>query len=40
MARTRKAALIQAIRYIDMQLQLWSEFYSTEQQITDETLVA
>jgi predicted nucleic acid-binding Zn-ribbon protein len=35
--RTRKAALTQAIKYIDMQLQLWSEFYSTEQQIRSET---
>ncbi len=35
--RTRKAALTQAIKYIDMQLQLWSEFYSTEQQIRNET---
>jgi len=35
--RTRKAALTQAIKYIDMQLQLWSEFYSTEKQIRDET---
>jgi len=37
--RTRKAALTQAITYIDMQLQLWSEFYSTEQQIRSETLI-
>jgi len=37
--RTRKAALTQAIKYIDMQLQLWSEFYSTEKQIRDETVV-
>ena len=37
--RTRKAALAQAIKYIDMQLQLWSEFYSTEKQIRDETVV-
>ena len=37
--RTRKAALTQAIKYIDMQLQLWSEFYSTEQQIRSETVV-
>ncbi|MFC1865159.1 hypothetical protein ACFLYB_00385 [Chloroflexota bacterium] len=37
--RTRKAALTQAITYIDMQLQLWSEFFITEQQIRDETLV-
>ncbi|MFC1994289.1 hypothetical protein ACFLVI_03395 [Chloroflexota bacterium] len=37
--RTRKAALTQAIRYVDMQLQLWSEFYSTEQQIRSETVV-
>ncbi len=37
--RTRKAALTQAIKYIDMQLQLWSEFYSTEQQIKSETVV-
>ena len=36
---TRKAALTQAIKYIDMQLQLWSEFYSTEKQIRDETVV-
>jgi chromosome segregation ATPase len=35
--RTRKAVLTQAIKYIDMQLQLWSEFYSTEQQIRSET---
>jgi len=35
--RTRKAVLTQAIKYIDMQLQLWDEFYSTEQQITSET---
>ena len=37
--RTRKAALTQAIKYIDMQLELWSEFYSTEKQIRDETIV-
>ncbi|MFC1970921.1 hypothetical protein ACFLV0_03175 [Chloroflexota bacterium] len=37
--RTRKAALTQAIKYIDMQLQLWSEFYSTEKQIKSETIV-
>jgi len=37
--RTRKAALTQAIKYIDMQLQLWSEFYNTEKQIRDETVV-
>jgi len=37
--RTRKAALTQAIEYIDMQLQLWSEFYRTEKQIRDETVV-
>lgn len=37
--RTRRAALTQAIKYIDMQLQLWSEFYSTEQQIRSETVV-
>lgn len=37
--RTRKAAITQAITYIDMQLQLWSEFYSTEQQIRSETLI-
>lgn len=37
--RTRKAALTQAIKYIDMQLQLWSEFYGTEQQIRQETVV-
>lgn len=37
--RTRKAALTQAITYVDMQLQLWSEFYSTEKQIRDETVV-
>ena len=37
--RTRKAALTQAIRYIDMQLQLWNEFYGTEQQIRSETAV-
>ena len=37
--RTRKAAITQAIKYIDMQLQLWSEFYSTEQQIRAETVV-
>lgn len=37
--RTRQAALTQAIKYIDMQLQLWNEFYNTEQQIKDETLV-
>jgi len=37
--RTRKAVLTQAIRYIDMQLQLWSEFYNTEKQIRDETAV-
>jgi chromosome segregation ATPase len=37
--RTRKAALTQAIKYIDMQLQLWSEFYSTEKEIRDETVV-
>ncbi|MBI2857497.1 MAG: hypothetical protein HYX90_00345 [Chloroflexi bacterium] len=37
--RTRKAALTQAIKYIDMQAQLWSEFYSTEQQIRQETVV-
>jgi len=37
--RTRKAAVTQAIKYIDMQLQLWSEFYSTEQQIRSETVV-
>lgn len=37
--RTRKAALTQAIKYIDMQLQLWSEFYRTEQQIRLETVV-
>jgi predicted small secreted protein len=36
--RTRKAALTQAIKYIDMQLQLWSQFYSTEQQIRSETV--
>jgi len=35
--RTRKAALNQAIKYIDMQLQLWNEFYNTEQEIRDET---
>jgi DNA repair exonuclease SbcCD ATPase subunit len=35
--RTRKAALTQAIKYIDMQLQLWNEFYRTEQQIKNET---
>ena len=37
--RTRKVALTQAIKYIDMQLQLWSEFYSTEQQIRSETVI-
>jgi predicted small secreted protein len=37
--RTRKAALTQAIKYVDMQLQLWSEFSSTEQQIRSETVV-
>lgn len=37
--RTRRAALTQAIEYIDMQLQLWNEFYSTEQQIRAETVV-
>ncbi|MBI2831678.1 MAG: hypothetical protein HYX79_05425 [Chloroflexi bacterium] len=37
--RTRKAALTQAIKYIDMQLQLWSGFNSTEQQIRQETVV-
>jgi chromosome segregation ATPase len=37
--RTRKAALTQAIKYIDMQLQLWTEFYNTEQQIRSETVV-
>ena len=37
--RTRKAALTQAIKYIDMQLQLWGEFYNTEQQIRSETVV-
>ena len=31
--RTRKAALEQAIKYVDMQLQLWNEFYKTEQSI-------
>ncbi|MAF85825.1 MAG: hypothetical protein CL875_05035 [Dehalococcoidales bacterium] len=36
--RARKAALTQAIKYIDMQLQLWNEFYSTEQQIRSETV--
>jgi len=36
--RTRKAALTQAIKYIDMQLQLWNEFYVTEKQIRDETI--
>lgn len=37
--RTRKAALEQAIKYIDMQLQLWNEFNNTEQLIKQETLV-
>ena len=37
--RTRKAALTQAMKYVDMQLQLWSEFYKTEQQIREETIV-
>jgi len=37
--RTRKAALTQTIQYVDMQLQLWSEFYSTEKQIRSETAV-
>jgi hypothetical protein len=37
--RTRKAALEQAIRYIDMQMKLWAEFHSTEKQIRDETVV-
>ena len=37
--RTRKAAITQAITYIDMQLQLWNEFYSTEKQIRDETVI-
>ena len=36
--RTRKDALTQAIKYVDMQLQLWNEFYSTEQEIRDETV--
>jgi chromosome segregation ATPase len=36
--RTRKAALTQALKYVDMQLSLWEEFYTTEQQIRDETL--
>jgi len=36
--RTRKAALTQTIKYIDMQLQLWNEFHGTEQQIQDETM--
>jgi hypothetical protein len=37
--RTRKAALTQAVKYIDMQLLLWNEFHATEQQIRDETKV-
>lgn len=37
--RTRKAALTQATKYIDMQLQLWSEFSNTENQIKNETAV-
>jgi len=37
--RTRKAALEQAIKYVDMQLQLWNEFYKTEQSIKSETVV-
>jgi hypothetical protein len=37
--RTRKAALTQTIQYVDMQLQLWSEFYNTEKQIRSETAV-
>jgi predicted nucleic acid-binding Zn-ribbon protein len=35
--RTRKAALTQAVKYVDMQLQLWGEFSKTEQQINQET---
>jgi hypothetical protein len=27
------------MKYVDMQLQLWSEFYKTEQQIREETIV-
>lgn len=37
--RTRKAALTQAIKYIDMQMQLWDAFYATESQIKSETVV-
>ena len=37
--RTRKEALTQAIKYVDMQLQLWNEFSSIEKQIRDETVV-
>jgi hypothetical protein len=36
--RTKKAALTQAIKYVDMQLQLWNEFNNTEQQIKSETV--
>ncbi len=37
--RTKKAALTQAVKYVDMQMQLWNEFHKTEQQIRSETLV-
>ncbi len=36
--RTRKAALSQAIGYVDMQSQLWANFGSTEQAIKSETV--
>ena len=38
MARGRKEALTQAIEYVDMQLQLWNEFHSLEQEIRSETV--
>lgn len=37
--RTRKLALTQAIKYIDMQLQLWQNFYTTETDIKQQTLI-
>jgi len=35
--RTRRASLSQAIEYVDMQIQLWQEFSSTENDIRLET---